>query len=44
MLEHIKEFFDKDEPSIKLKFYNKNKKSLKKKNKTNNNNKTVKKK
>ena len=44
MLEHIKEFFDKDEPSMKLKLYNKNQKSFKKNNKTNNNNKTVKKK
>jgi hypothetical protein len=44
MLEHIKEFFDKDEPSMKLKVYNKNQKSFKKNNKTSNNNKTVKKK
>jgi hypothetical protein len=44
MLEHIKEFFDKDEPSMKLKAYNKNQKSFKKNNKTSNNNKTVKKK
>ena len=44
MLEHIKEFFDKDEPSMKLKVYNKNQKSFKKNNKTNNNNRTVKKK
>ena len=44
MLEHIKEFFDKDEPSMKLKVCNKNQKSFKKNNKTSNNNKTVKKK
>jgi hypothetical protein len=44
MLEHIKDFFDKDEPLIKLKVYNKNQKSFKKNNKTNNNNKTLKKK
>jgi len=47
MLEHIKEFFDKDEPMMKLKFYNKNQKSFKKNNKTSNNttnnNKTLKK-
>jgi Fe-S cluster assembly ATPase SufC len=43
MLEHIKEFFEKDEPSLKLKVYNKNQKSFKKNNKTNNN-KTLKKK
>ena len=40
----IKEFFEKDEPSLKLKLYNKNQKSFKKNNKTSNNNKTVKKK
>jgi hypothetical protein len=44
MLEHIKEFFEKDEPIMKLKLYNKNQKSFKKNNKTNNNNRTVKKK
>jgi hypothetical protein len=38
MLEHIKDFFDKDEPIMKLKVYNKLKKSFKKTNKTNNNN------
>ena len=43
MLEHIKEFFEKDEPSMKLNVYNKNQKSFKKNNKTNNN-KTLKKK
>jgi len=43
MLEHIKEFFDKDEPKIELKAYNKNQKSFKKTNKINNN-KTLKKK
>ena len=43
MLQHIKEFFDKDEPKIELKGYNKNQKSFKKTNKTNNN-KTLKKK
>ena len=47
MLEHIKEFFNKDEPMMKLKFYNKHQKSFKKNNKTNNNtntnNKTLKK-
>jgi hypothetical protein len=37
MLEHIKEFFNKDEPMMKLKFYNKHQKSFKKNNKTNNN-------
>jgi hypothetical protein len=42
MLEHIKEFFEKDEPIMKLKVYNKNQKSFKKNNKTNNN-KTLKK-
>jgi Fe-S cluster assembly ATPase SufC len=40
MLEHIKEFFNKDEPMMKLKFYNKHQKSFKKNNKTNNNNNT----
>ena len=52
MLEHIKEFFDKDEPIMKLKFHNKNQKSFKKNNNNNgnnttnnnNNNKTLKKK
>jgi len=51
MLEHIKEFFDKDEPIMKLKAYNKNQKSFKKNNNGNgntnnntNNNKTLKKK
>jgi len=44
MLEHIKEFFDKDEPIMKLKAYNKHQKSFKKNNKiNNNNNKTLKK-
>ena len=47
MLEHIKEFFNKDEPMMKLKFYNKHQKSFKKNNKTNTNtntnNKTLKK-
>jgi hypothetical protein len=44
MLEHIKDFFDKDEPVMKLKVYSKHKKSFKKNNKTNNNNnKTLKK-
>lgn len=42
MLEHIKDFFAKDEPKIELKGYNKNQKSFKKTNKTNNN-KTLKK-
>ena len=36
MLEHIKDFFDKDEPVMKLKVYSKLKKSFKKNNKTNN--------
>jgi acyl carrier protein len=40
---YLKEFFDKDEPKIELKGYNKNQKSFKKTNKTNNN-KTLKKK
>jgi hypothetical protein len=48
MLEHIKEFFEKDDPEIVLKSYNKNQKSFKKNNKTNanlsKNNKTQKKK
>jgi len=54
MLEHIKEFFDKDEPIMKLKAYNKHQKSFKKNNNgngnntsnntSNNNNKTLKKK
>jgi hypothetical protein len=47
MLEHIKEFFDKDEPIMKLKFHSKHQKSFKKNNKpvnnNNNNNKTLKK-
>jgi hypothetical protein len=42
MLEHIKDFFEKDEHAVKLKFHNKNQKSFKKTNKTNNN-KTLKK-
>jgi uncharacterized protein YeaC (DUF1315 family) len=36
MLEHIKDFFDKDEPVMKLKVYSKLKKSFKKNNKPNN--------
>lgn len=46
MLEHIKDFFEKDEPKIELKSYNKNQKSFKKSNKIilNSNNKTQKKK
>jgi len=48
MLEHIKEFFEKDDQEIVLKSYNKNQKSFKKNNKTNSNlnknNKTQKKK
>jgi len=40
MLEHIKEFFDKDEPIMKLKFHNKNQKSFKKNNNNNGNNTT----
>jgi len=44
MLEHIKEFFEKDEQKIELRLYNKNQKSFKKNSKTNinNNNKTQK--
>ena len=43
MLEHIKEFFDKDEPMLKIKLHNKNQKSFKKnKNTKPNNNKTLK--
>lgn len=43
MLEHIKEFFDKDEPILKIKLHNKNQKSFKKnKNTKPNNNKTLK--
>jgi hypothetical protein len=38
MLEHIKEFFDKDEPIMKLKAYNKHQKSFKKNNNGNGNN------
>ena len=38
MMEHITEFFDKDEPIMKLKAYNKHQKSFKKNNKPNNNN------
>jgi hypothetical protein len=36
MLEHIKDFFNKDEPVMKLKVYSKHKKSFKKNNKPNN--------
>jgi hypothetical protein len=45
MLEHIKEFFDKDDPIMKLKINSKHQKSFKKNNNNNNNNnKTLKKK